>query len=132
VLILLHDEMVQAAFQIGAEARLGGVEAGQDLLLDERGEEALHQIFGLFVGALPLDAHVFVRRLPIHLDDRLERFAGQSSGTRGAHDERVPRCGKWAVRTAHGGIGIVRHDRGQPVTDGSICMQPKIWPSRSL
>ena len=83
-----------------------GIELREDILFEQGREESLDQVLGLFVGAPPLDADVFVGRFPVDRGNGGER--GRPVGCRSV-DERLAGGGELMLRSADGGIGIVRH-----------------------
>ena len=107
--VLFHHKAVEAGAQISAEPSLFRVELRQDVLFDERRKESLHQDFGFFVGAIPLDAHVLVGGLPIDGDDGIERRAGGRALTGGRLDQGVAGGWKLMAMAADRGVGFVWH-----------------------
>src|SRR5207237_2755648 len=71
-LFLVGHVTVQADPQKSAKAALAGLVRTQEVLLERAREKTLGQVLPLFVVGLPLDAQVFVDRLPVRVDEKPE------------------------------------------------------------
>src|SRR5262249_30292671 len=72
-LTFVCHEAVETGAQKRLKARFARVVIGEVLLLEGVREEALGEIFGIFVVGLPLQANVFVDGFPVARENRLER-----------------------------------------------------------
>src|SRR6185295_3586282 len=67
----IRDEAVETDAQEGPEAGARRGELVEEALLERAREELLRDVGRLFAVAAPLEADIFVDRLPIRLDERV-------------------------------------------------------------
>jgi hypothetical protein len=67
------DKAIEARSQKRLETRLRSIVAGEVVLLECSCEEALREIFGVFVTGVPLKANVFVNWFPVAGENLIER-----------------------------------------------------------
>ena len=68
----IGNKAVETRTQISLKAGLAGVVSGKVILLERVREEALRQIFGVFVIGVPFQADVLVRGFPVARENRVE------------------------------------------------------------
>src|ERR1022692_3269871 len=72
--VLVGGEAFNCHAEIGSERGFSRVEAGEEITLDGPGEEALGEIFGIFVVLAELEANESIDRLPIERDHAVQRL----------------------------------------------------------
>jgi len=68
----IGNKAVETRAQKRLEAGFAGVVSGEVILFERVREEALRQIFGVFVAGVPLQADVLVRGFPVARENRVE------------------------------------------------------------
>src|SRR5689334_19635854 len=105
----IGDEAVETRAQISLEAGFAGVIVREVILFESAGEEALRQIFGVFVISVPFETDVFVSGFPVAREDGVEgTMADSLIVAAGVDDGGVICAGKSMCWSAN--IGIRVHD----------------------
>src|ERR1043165_3854068 len=102
--MLISGKMFDRHAEIRAECRFGRFKPREKISLERTSEEALRQIFRVFIVLVEFDADKSVDGLPIKCDHATHRFFGQA--VVGGFEQRNLRRRKTAERSADGSIWV--------------------------